>query len=48
MNLMPLLPPIFGHTASLSIVEFIAAQVTAGTDLPLGAEIETALIMPCC
>ena len=48
MNLIPLLPPIFGQTCSLSMLEFMAAQVTAGSDLPVDDAILTPLMMPCC
>ena len=48
INLTPPEPPIFGHTDSLSMVEFIAAQVTTGSDLPRLEVTLTPEIMPCC
>ena len=48
MNLIPLLPPIFGQTCSLSMLEFMAAQVTTGSDLPVDDAILTPLMMPYC
>ena len=48
MNLIPLLPPILGQTCSPSMLEFIAAQVTTGRDLPVCEAMLTPLIMPCC
>ena len=40
--------PKFGQTACESILEFILAQVTVGSDLPLGDLMLAPEIIPCC